>query len=196
MTPLLACPRRAAPRLGGGHHHARRPLLHQVSGKKLLHPGMLQGWGRTSPSSGLCTCSSCSNRPSQMQKKFTSELRGGVGEPGHPLPRVIPLGNIPGAQRGIPAELPEVSGRSWGWLGGSLGQQQRGSGRLQPEAPLPVHPAGLFPISLSPLPCLQCRDWGRGEAILASRQAESCGLCLASRGAPGAAGRGCSRRDL
>lgn len=133
--------------------------------------------------------------------KFSSEApgssRGGVGEPATPCPASPRREKSPGAQGDSRSSRSLWEGARW--RGGSLGHGAGCAGRAEAAgaaagAQLGEDPARgaapgssqwVGPHSLSPLPCLQCRDWGRGEAILVSRQAESCRLCLASRGAPG-----------
>lgn len=116
---------------------------------------------------------------------------GGEGEPATLCPASSRRETSPGAQRGIPGALRVFGMGVPGAVLAGLRQQEQQQERLA-EAPArgaaPGSSHRLVPRSLSPLLCLRCWDWGRGEAILASRQAESCGLCLAWRGAPAPAG--------
>lgn len=198
VTPLPACPRRAAPRLGGGHRDARGPLLHQVSGERgrerkfFCIPGMLQLFaekGRTSPGSELCTC---------RCKKI---LLGWGGRTCRPLPRVIPQGNIPRSPGGdscssgmlwdglrdVVGWAPGGSGGPWGAglaVPAGLRLREGGSGRLQPRGAALNSSHWVVPHSLSP-PFLPP---GVGIGAVARRFWRLDGL--------GAAGCGCCRVRL
>lgn len=211
----MACPRRAAPRLGGGHHDARGPLLHQVSGKgpageNFCIPGCCsslgwspQGSGRTSPSSGLCTWSSCAKRPSRMQNS-PRRLRAapGVGWASRPPPAPRhPAGKHLPEPRGIPG-APGVCGKEPGGAEGSwstelavLGglrqreqQQERSSVRIQPEALLPVHPSGLFPIPSRRFLASSARIGAVGRRFWCLDRLRAAGCASPRVGLPGPAG--------